>query len=163
MANIDVDDQTVQTYGTMGTTGTMHRRTNSTTTFTATSLAQIFDVDFPLQERQLNVSPTYQVIPQTISKISRAKRDIADDDESLISPLGNDGDESITAFSFDDSLAKNVLHEWSNHAKLAKKVVLPPEPAGVYMPNSNVFKEDVNGRHMGSCLEGWVSFLFKLL
>ena len=158
MTNIDVDDQTVQTYGTMGTDGTRHRRTNSTTTFTANSLAQIFNVNSPLQERHLNVSPTYQVVPQTISKISRAKRNIADD-ESLVSPLGNDDDESVTAFNFDDGLARNVFHEWSNHVKVAREVVLPPEPAGVYLPNSNVFKEDVNGRHMGSCLEGWVSFL----
>lgn len=155
MRNADIDDQTVQTYGTMCTNGTMHRRTNSTSTFTANSLAQIFDFRSPLQERQLNISPTYQVVPKTISKVSRSKRYA--DNESLISPLGDDGDD-VTTFSFDQNFSKDLLHEWSDHVKVAEDdVLLPPEPDGIYMPRSQIFKDEFSRGHEQSCLEGWVS------
>lgn len=138
----------------MGTNGTMHRRTNSTSTFTANSLAQIFDVRSPLQERQLNISPSFQVVPYTISKIAQSYRH--PDDESLISPLGDDVNDENSVFNFDNELNKDIFYQWKNHVKIAEKAVLPSEPDGVYMPKSKIFKESLDKRQGSCCLEGWV-------
>ena len=154
------DDQTVQTVGTvgtMGTNGTRHRRTNSTATFTSNSLAHIFEQQ-QVRERKLGISPSYEVVPETIQKVRRPREN--NDDESLISPLADDDNNS---FFRSDETAKSsysLLDDWCQ-SKVAKRLVLPPEPNGTYMPKSSLFKEHADGSHGNCCLEGWVS-LFLL-
>ena len=204
--NFDMDDQTVQT---MGTAGTMHRRRNSTSIFTVDSLAQIFQNDNinndnnnndntnirnETQQQQhhrqyyrkkLNVSASYEVIPDTIRKIRRrVDNGDDDDDQSLISPLGDNDDNSCFFQSNDvhgerstngslvlrnrlDSCDSSIMRRASTFLLTTNKsdvyqpndevIDLPPEPKGTYMPTSSVFKQDIEDGHCGCSLEGWVS------
>lgn len=166
----DDDDMTVQTMGTVGTMGTMgtngtrhRRRQRSTSTFTADSLKQIFELDTQQKHgRELKISSSYKIVPKTISNMSHEYKENMNDDQSLISPLADD-DDNKSFFRLDDPKLENSLHdEWSNNTRIAEEVILPPEPSGIYMPKSSVFKEDIDNGYGDCCLEGWVSvpFLF---
>ncbi len=140
------DDETV---GTMMTTGTLHRRTNSTTTFTVNSLKQIFEFEPKQRNLEFGLSPTIEVIPQTIRNVRHRENN---DDESLISPLADD--DNTTCFNFEDTWPEPVV---------AKRIKFPPEPTGTYMPKSAIFKEEVDGGHSNCSLEGWVRICSLLI
>ena len=199
------DDQTIHTIGTietMRTNGTLHRRKNSTSIFTVESLAKIFHGDEksnncnnysqhyqPINQqgqqphdqrrsRSNSLSSHYLAIPDTIRKIHRER-----DEESLISPLGDEdceGDSTVSAFQFPD------IQQWCHHDRQknistysliddlskyrqVKGIVLPPEPNGVYMPKSTVFEDDCDSNDYNSrfrndsTLQGWVSFTAGLI
>mmetsp|Transcript_9995 Transcript_9995/g.12677 ORF Transcript_9995/g.12677 Transcript_9995/m.12677 type:complete len:1018 (+) Transcript_9995:194-3247(+) len=154
------EDQTVTT---MGTNGTLHRRTDSASIFTSNSIAQIFDKGTkekePRKRRQLSISSLIEIVPETIRKIDY---DPNYNDDKDISPLAIDDDDPVF---FEDNIPgrkdSNTLHDWSDDwekEEVVENIMVPPEPNGTYLPKSSAFKEDGNGRHQNSCLEGWLAF-----
>ncbi|GFH50378.1 predicted protein [Chaetoceros tenuissimus] len=92
------DNQTVctmNTFHTVNTTGTYHRRTDSSCTFTANSLAMIFHGEQNTnasREREVATtpvkSPTANIIPKTVKTVSKRRNGNEIQDE--ISPLDNE-------------------------------------------------------------------------
>ena len=109
--NDENDDQTVLTYGTMATNGTLHRRRNSTSIFTVDSLARIFNHENQNEYRpkdwdestigDVTTPKGHQgIVPETVRKFHR---DTDADEQSLISPLGDNEDSVGNIHRFDDT------------------------------------------------------------
>ena len=86
---------------TIGTQGTMHRRVNSTCTFTANSLALIFD----LNETSPKKRTTIPVVPKTVKTIKKKSRD-GNDRFDDISPLDDNEDSRMRSRSFRERMNK---------------------------------------------------------
>lgn len=172
---------------TMQTNGTRHRRQNSIgcNTFTAESLAQIFDTRASSQEQ----SPTQSlIVPKTIKTVKKKNRlGIQDDD---ISPLGDDDDDlrqclrnqlsQVDVAVEDDSQCspihrKNEAFDFTNYTISTdlfgvKSDEFPIElrhentpmilkcHRGQYLPLSDYFRKGNDYKMKDVTFEGWVAF-----